>query len=192
MHYFQKFIDSRKTFSATPSLAGLSVLLLAVASANAQSPPVESNSPRPAAIPANAGASQPSPIPPPLRFPGAALFNPNPPFLTGVVTDRKDGRYLEGQKLRVQFMAERDAYLYVIYYQADGRSLLLFPNAIERANRVAAGKPLVVPASEKDLRMRIQAPYGAEVLQVLATIDPVQELNELVGSTNGFPSVSSD
>ncbi len=128
----------------------------------------------------------------PHHFPGEALFNANPPFLTGVAVDHKEAAYQEGQKLRIQFMAERDAHLYLIYHQADGVSLLLFPNVAQKLNRVPGGKPLVIPTSEKDLRIRIQAPFGREVLQVLATVEPVADLNDLVGRTDQFPIVSPE
>lgn len=144
-------------------------------------------------IPAdNSGGQQTQTATVPLRFPGEAIFNANPPFLTGVAVDQKDRRYREGQKLKVQFMAEKDAYLYLIYHQADGSSLLLFPNFAERVNRVAAGQPIVVPASEKDVRFRVQAPFGEEVLQVIASVEPIAELNGLLGGAAVFPQVTPE
>src|SRR5687767_9826441 len=35
-------------------------------------------------------------------FPGAVLFNDQPPFLAGVAVDRADGIYRDGDKLHVQ------------------------------------------------------------------------------------------
>ncbi len=144
------------------------------------------------AVPGPTEGSLPGPPVEPLHFPGEALFNGTPPFLTGVTVDRQDGIYQEGQKLRIQFLAEREAYLYLIYHQADGVSLLLFPNLAQKSNRVAAGKPMIIPASEKDLRIRIQAPFGREVLQVLATTEPMTELDSLVGRSNQFPVVTQE
>jgi len=133
---------------------------------------------------------RPIPATPPLRFPGEALFNGRPPFLAGVVVDREDHVYQEGDKVRIRGIANHDANLYMIYHQADGASLLIFPNVVQRSSHVAAGKPILVPASERELRIRIQGPFGREVLQVLATLEPLKELNDLVGSTQQFPVVS--
>lgn len=179
----------------TPLVGAISTatvwLSLGIVFAQAPQSPNGQNSPPSANEPVTQPAGPDSPIEP-LRFAGELLFNANPPFLTGVTVDRQDGIYREGQKLRIQFMAEQDAFLYLIYHQADGASLLLFPNLAQKANRVSAGRPMVIPASEKDLRIRIQAPFGREVLQVLATKEPIAELDGLVGSKDQFPPVAAD
>ena len=194
---------SRRYQPSRTRLAAVSVwvLCLSMDVALAQSPqqPLARNPQQQTAQPANQTAvpgptegSLPGPPVEPLHFPGEALFNGTPPFLTGVTVDRQDGIYQESQKLRIQFLAEREAYLYLIYHQADGVSLLLFPNLAQKSNRVAAGKPMIIPSSEKDSRIRIQAPFGREVLQVLATTEPMAELDSLVGRSDQFPVVTQE
>lgn len=118
-----------------------------------------------------------------LLFPGAALLNSRPPFLAGVTVNQADGEYVEGATLQISFMAEEQSFLYLLYHQADGSSLLLYPNIAAPNNRVAAGRQISVPPQglppEKQYRFRIQAPFGQEVLQVLAVREPVLELNAL-------------
>jgi hypothetical protein len=120
-------------------------------------------------------------------FPGASLVNLSPPFLVGVVADRS--LYQEGDKLLVQFMGEREAYLYLIYHQADGKSLLLFPNEARAENRMPAAKPVVIPPAEDPFRFRIRPPFGTEVLQGIASLKPLAELDSLVQKSGRLPIV---
>ena len=118
----------------------------------------------------------------PLEFPGAAIFNDEPPFLAGVAVDHASHTYREGEKLRIQFLAEKEAHLYLLYHQADGSSLLLFPNTAHRDCRVPAGKPIVIPPPGEEFRFRIRPPLGTEVLQVIAATGPLAELERLSAS----------
>ena len=119
----------------------------------------------------------------PADFPGAGLFNGNPPFLAGVKVNRDDFRYAEGDKLVIEFTAEQDAFLYLLYHQADGSTLLLFPNEARSDNRIAAKKTVSVPAANEEFRFRVRPPFGKEVLQVLATLKNAPELDALVQRT---------
>lgn len=125
-------------------------------------------------------------------FPGAALFNDQPPFLAGVRVNRDDLVYREGETLKIEFTAERDAYLYLIYHQADGQSALLFPNEAKSDNRVAGRQWVSVPAAGEEFRFRITAPFGTEVLQVIATTKPSPELDGLVARTGRAAPVSAE
>lgn len=125
-------------------------------------------------------------------FPGAGLLNDRPPFLAGVNVDHKDLSYRGGDTLTVRFTSEREAYLYLIYHQADGQSYLLFPNEAHLANRVPAGKWVTIPEEGQDFRFRISPPFGTEVLQVLATLQPAPELESLVKKTGRAAPVAKD
>lgn len=124
-----------------------------------------------------------------LAFPGSALFNDQPPFLAGVALDRADATYRDGEKLRVQFLGEIESHLYLLYHQADGSSLLLFPNEAHPDSKVAARKPVVIPQPGEEFRFRIRPPLGQEVLQVLAATAPLGELEALVAKRGGAPRV---
>jgi hypothetical protein len=124
-------------------------------------------------------------------FPGAAIFNDQPPFLAGVAVDRSDATYRAGEKLRVQFLGEVDAHLYLLYHQADGTSVLLFPNAAHRNSKVAGQQPMVIPQPGEEFRFRVRPPLGREVLQVLAATAPIVELEALVGKSRSAPQVEA-
>ncbi len=126
------------------------------------------------------------------QFAGSGLFNDRPPFLAGVKVNHVDLSYRAGETLAVEFTAEREAYLYLLYHQADGSSLLLFPNEARPDGRVAARRAVLVPAAGEDFRFRVTAPFGVEVLQVVASLKPIQEFNTLVQKTGRAATVSKD
>lgn len=139
-------------------------------------------------------ATQPKPVyalalPP--DFPGAGLFNNQPPFLVGVKLFAEDLTYREGDVLRVKFTAERESHLYLIYHQADGTSLLLFPNEARTDSKVPAKQDVLVPDLGDPFRFQIGPPLGIEVFQVLASLKPIEELDSLVKQKTGRAVVVS-
>ncbi len=126
------------------------------------------------------------------NFPGASLFNSQPPFLAGVLVDHADHNYREGEKLSVRFQAEQEAHLYLLYHQADGSSVLLFPNEAQRDNRVPAKTPITIPPADNSFRFRIGAPFGNEVLQVVASMKPLADLDGLIQKQGCAPTVTPE
>ena len=118
--------------------------------------------------------------PPTIDFPGAKLFNGQPPFLAGIKLSHGDLKYREGEKLSLGFLAEKDAHLYLLYHQADGKTFLLYPNEAQTDNRIAAKKAVLIPPRNEPFRFRVRPPFGAEVLQVIASERPLTELDALV------------
>jgi Caspase domain/Domain of unknown function (DUF4384) len=112
-------------------------------------------------------------------LPGSALNNATPSFLAHVGVDHADGIYHEGETLGVRFAAEREARLYLLYHQADGRCVLMFPNPARSDNRVPGRQVIQVPGPGEPFRFRVKSPFGVEVLQVLASAHPIAELDAL-------------
>jgi hypothetical protein len=125
-------------------------------------------------------------------FPGDVLLNDQAPFLVGVNVDHPTLAYREGDTLTIKFKAEREAYLYLLYHQADGSSCLLFPNEALIDNHVPAGTWVTVPAGDQAYRFRVSAPFGAEVLQVIAALKPVAALDGLVQKQGRAASVTRE
>src|SRR5579864_1239505 len=139
---------------------------------------------------ATAALGQQPPPPPLPNPPGSSLVNPEPRFLAHVSVDHADGLYVEGQTLAVRFAAEHTAHLYLLYHQADGQCVLLFPNPARRDNRVPARAVVRVPGPGEPFRFRIRPPFGTETLQVLAAAAPVDELDRLaLSGQRGAPAV---
>jgi hypothetical protein len=130
--------------------------------------------------------SQQPPAPPSgPSFAGSGLTNSAPRFLSHVAVDHADGLYREGETLTFRFAAEREARLYLLYHQADGRCVLLFPNPARSDSRVPARQVVQLPSPGESFRFRVGAPFGVEFLQVLASVQPVNELESLAASDRG-------
>ena len=137
----------------------------------------------------------PAQAPAPSAGPGlpcANLSNGAPTFLAHVAVDHVDGVYREGETLSVQFAAERESRLYLLYHQADGRCVLLFPNPARSDNLVLGRQIVRVPNPDEPFRFRVGPPFGVEVLQVVAAGRPVAELDALAAGGQGRGSGSVD
>ena len=136
--------------------------------------------------------TKPETQPPTMDFPGAKIFNGQPPFLAGIKLSHDDLNYREGEKLSLGFLAEKDAHLYLLYHQADGKTFLLYPNEAQMDNRIAAKKPVLIPPRSEPFRFRVRPPFGTEVLQVIASEQPLTELDSLVREGSKAAPVSRD
>jgi len=92
-------------------------------------------------------------------------------------TDRGDGGvYREGERLYVYLKANRDCYVRLLYTQADGTNVQIFPNAYDRDNKIVKDKVYVVPNKDDPFEFEITAPFGAELLQAFASTEPLPAL----------------
>src|SRR5438309_2201074 len=83
----------------------------------------------------------PTPAQPPAPQAGTLrdrARNPAPEFLVRAAVNHATRSYREGDALSIHVACEVDAYVYVLYQQADGRSFQIFPNRLQPDNRVAA------------------------------------------------------
>ena len=124
-------------------------------------------------------------------LPQFLLANPEPAFQLDVTTESAAGIYREGEQLVVNVKPERKARVYLIYHQVDGKSLLLFPNQARADNKLAAGQAVKLPSAGERYRWPVRAPFGTDVLQVVASNEPIAELDSLVKSDVRQPEVPS-
>lgn len=113
-----------------------------------------------------------------------------PSFLVRVEVDRKSRDYREGDNLAVKVVSEIEAYVYVVYQQADGKLFQIFPNSKQPDNRVKAKQVVQIPGQEDLFRWKIGPPFGKEVLKVIATERPVKVLNDPAMKSQRFNPVS--
>ena len=123
-------------------------------------------------------------------LPGAGLVNPRPPFLAAIKVNHADHAYADGDHLSLTFAAEQESFLYLLYHQADGRTILLFPNSAETRNGVPAHQGVKIPPPNQAFGMHIRAPFGTEVVQVLASHGRLAELDALLAAPATRPLVS--
>src|SRR5947209_561022 len=66
------------------------------------------------------------------------VINEESGFLLRLDVDHKDRIYREGDTMTVSVEAEKDCYLYLIYYDAQGGITCLFPNGYHKDNAIKA------------------------------------------------------
>lgn len=147
-------------------------------------------------VPAPPVAPAPSPVPVqvPVQAPVAVASNPEPepppppPPLASLATlqdiaaqaDPRRMPQVSGQSralrigrdfLDLTITPPRDGFLYVVLLGSDASSFyLLFPNALDRDNRVRAGQPVRLP--REDWRIRAAGPAGTNQLLVVVSDAP--------------------
>jgi hypothetical protein len=108
------------------------------------------------------------------------VVNAHPPFLAYVKVNREDRVFEEGDHLQIEFLAQRQAFLYLFYHQADGRTLLLFPNSAAQNNDIPGRQVVRIPGPGLPFGIRIRPPLGKESVQVVAARQRVAELDALL------------
>lgn len=103
---------------------------------------------------------------------------PKPKFGLKVWTNKADGRFIEGDRLIIYVQPERDAYLKLDYFQADGTVTHLVPNMFRGQAFINAGKTYAFGDEASPERFVIQEPYGAEVIKAMAAIRPFDMTTE--------------
>jgi hypothetical protein len=102
----------------------------------------------------------------------ATLVPPQPKFGLKVWTNKPGGRYSEGEKLIVYVQAERDAYLKLDYFQADGTVVHLVPNMFRGQAFIQAGKTYSFGDDASPEQFVIQEPFGSEVIKAVTGVQP--------------------
>ena len=95
---------------------------------------------------------------------------------------------IDKDQLQLTVKSERGGYAYVMMAGSDNKVLsLLFPNDLDRDNRIQAGKPLVLPRAH--WRVRASGPAGTDHLLVMVSDGPRDFAGP--GSTKAGPFVTS-
>jgi uncharacterized caspase-like protein len=112
--------------------------------------------------------------PPPID---QQIVNPRPKFFVRARVDRKYQIYAEGETLTLKVRCEEDAFLYILYQQADGKIFQIFPNRGQPDNKIKAMQDIQVPAPDDAFRWVVDAPLGKEVVKVIASKKPIDALS---------------
>jgi hypothetical protein len=89
-----------------------------------------------------------------------------------VWTDKPDRPYLEGDRLIIFVTSERDAYIKVDYFQADGIVKHLVPNLFRGQTSIQAGQRYAFGDNNSPEEFIIGPPYGTEAIKVFASDKP--------------------
>jgi hypothetical protein len=86
--------------------------------------------------------------------------------------DHPNGIYADGEHVRLLVRNSEDAYVTIVTVGPTGKSVQLFPNDSQPQNLVKANTPLQIPAPGSNAQIIVSAPFGAELIKVVASSAP--------------------
>jgi hypothetical protein len=90
-----------------------------------------------------------------------------------VWTNHKAGEpFVEGERLIIYVESEKDAYLKLDYYTAEGKVVHLVPNVFTTEARIQGGQPYSFGAEGAAAEFKISPPFGAETIRAWASTVP--------------------
>mgnify|MGYP001559061669 CR=1 FL=1 len=103
-----------------------------------------------------------------------ALVPEKPAFGLKVWTNKPDGRFLEDEKVVIYVQSDRDAYLKLDYFQADGTVVHLVPNVYRGQAFIKGGKKYAFGDETSPEQFVISEPYGAETIKAITGVRPFE------------------
>ena len=104
----------------------------------------------------------------------SALMPDQPAFRLKVWTNKPEGRFLENEKLVIYVQSDRDAYLKLDYFQADGTVVHLVPNVYRGQAFIKGGKKYAFGDETSPEQYVINAPYGTEAIKAIVGVRPFE------------------
>lgn len=115
------------------------------------------------------------------------LVNPSA-FRLKVWTNKEPATFREGERLVIYVWSERDAYLKLDYYQANGEVVHLVPNLFVRQALIKGGQTYAFGGPDSPVDFMVKAPFGAEAVKALAGTQPFgQDLAESASTASATP-----
>jgi hypothetical protein len=118
----------------------------------------------------------------------AAFVPDQQSFGLKVWTNRPNGRLLEDEQLIIYVQSDRDAYLKLDYFQADGTVVHLVPNLYRGQAFIKGGKKYAFGDDSSPEHFVIKGPFGTETIKAMAGVRPfeIDEKNEAVGDSRTY------
>lgn len=108
------------------------------------------------------------------------LVNPEPAFQVVIEVDRAERVYHEGEEIKPTVVSEAEGYLYVFSRSSAGDWYTLFPNDLNKDNKIKANTPVKIPGDgfEKKpgdgYRTIVAGPsFGRELIKAVVTRQPL-------------------
>lgn len=108
----------------------------------------------------------------------STLVPSQPSFGLKVWTNKPNGQFMEGEKLVIYVQSDRDGYLKLDYFQADGTVAHLVPNVYRGQAVIKGGKKYAFGDETSPEQFLVGAPYGTEAVKAIVGVRPFEaELN---------------
>jgi Domain of unknown function (DUF4384) len=102
----------------------------------------------------------------------AVLVSDKLTFGLKVWTNKSEGRFLEGEKVVIYVQSERDAYLKLDYFQANGKVVHLVPNRYRGQAFIKGGKKYAFGDETSPEYFIVEPPYGTEAIKAIGAVLP--------------------
>lgn len=89
-----------------------------------------------------------------------------------VWTNKSDDQYVENDRLIIYVQSDRDAYLKLDYFQADGTVVHMVPNQFRGQEFLKAGRIYAFGDDNSPEQFTIQGPFGAETIKAIFSARP--------------------
>ncbi len=97
-----------------------------------------------------------------------------------VWTDRGDGGvYKEKEKLLIYVKANKECYVKVIYHDALGNNIQVFPNQLSgKPDKIAANTVYTIGGKDSKFEFVVSEPFGTELIKAFASTEPFSEFEQ--------------
>lgn len=110
----------------------------------------------------------------------AAVVPAQQDFGLKVWTNKPTNSFVENERLIIYVKSDRDAYLKLDYFQANGTVAHLVPNKYRGQGHIRGGQTYAFGDDTSPEQLIVQEPYGDEVIKAIASITPFDLSNEPV------------
>lgn len=106
-----------------------------------------------------------------------------------LTTHRGDGvTFAKGEKIEFFVSSDQDAYLLLLYLDADKHLIQIYPNTRSRNGFQSAGDYIKLPGEDDPFEFNIEPPYGVEQVWAFAATEPFPTLKG-TGTSNGLTAL---
>lgn len=110
----------------------------------------------------------------------AAVVPAQQRFGLKVWTNKPTNRFIQHDRLIIYVTSDRDAYLKLDYFQANGTVAHLVPNQYRGQGHMTGGQTYAFGDDTSPEQFIVQEPYGEEVIKAIASVTPFDLSNEPV------------
>ena len=110
----------------------------------------------------------------------AAVVPVQQDFGLRVWTNKSTNSFVENERLIIYVKSDRDAYLKLDYFQANGTVVHLVPNKYRGQGHITGGKTYAFGDEASPEQFIVREPYGDEVIKAIASVTPFDLSNEPV------------
>jgi hypothetical protein len=102
--------------------------------------------------------------------PRPPLPGPDAPLTVQLWTDRTC--YQDDEQMVVHVMGNRDFYGKIWYHDVAGKDIQILPNNYRKDAQFKANSEILVPGDADKFQLKVQAPFGSELITVIASTAP--------------------